>query len=41
MNGTMVRMFMVLGEYDSKTMLHALGAAGTTFNKEATVPECN
>ncbi|QHP90700.1 hypothetical protein EXE55_07015 [Burkholderia glumae] len=34
-NGTMVRMFVVLGEYDSKTMPHALGAGGATFNQEA------
>lgn len=34
-NGTMVRMFVMLGEYDSKTMPHALGAGGATFNQEA------
>jgi hypothetical protein len=34
-NGTMVRMFVVLGEYDSKAMPHALGAGGATFNQEA------
>ncbi|AJX22250.1 hypothetical protein Y033_671 [Burkholderia pseudomallei MSHR435] len=34
-NGTMVRMFVVLGEYDSKTMPHALGAGGATFNQES------
>jgi hypothetical protein len=28
-------MFVVLGEYDSKTMPHALGAGGATFNQEA------
>lgn len=34
-NGTMVRMFVMLGEYDGKTMPHALGAGGATFNQEA------
>ncbi|WP_124605537.1 hypothetical protein [Burkholderia sp. Bp9142] len=34
-SGKMVRMFVVAGEYDSKTLPHALGAGGTTFNQSA------
>ena len=34
-NGKMVRMAVMAGEYESKTLPHALGAGGPTFNQSA------
>jgi hypothetical protein len=34
-DGKMVRMAVMAGEYDSKTLPHALGAGGPTFNQSA------